>query len=98
GAVLGIVGIQALLNVNTANLPRVGEGGSLVAVDWRRLAFTILTAALTGVLFGLIPALQTSKPDLSATLKESGGRGGTGLRHNKARTTLGVRGGALGGG
>ena len=42
----------------------------------------------TGLLFGLIPALQTSRPDLSATLKESGGRVGTGFRHNKARTLL----------
>ena len=42
----------------------------------------------TGLLFGLIPALQTSRPDLSATLKESGGRSGTGFRQNKARTLL----------
>ena len=88
GAVLGVVGIRALLSVNTANLPRVGLDGSLVVVDWRVLAFTVLAAAVTGVLFGLIPALQTSRPDLAATLKESGGRTGTGLRHNKARTIL----------
>jgi putative ABC transport system permease protein len=88
GAALGVVGIRALLSVNTANLPRVGQEGSLVVVDWRVLAFTVLAAAVTGILFGLIPALQTSRPDLSATLKESGGRSGTGLRHNKARTIL----------
>ncbi|HYW44975.1 MAG TPA: ABC transporter permease [Bryobacteraceae bacterium] len=88
GAVLGVVGIRALLSVNTANLPRVGLDGSLVVVDWRVLAFTVLAAAVTGILFGLIPALQTSRPDLAATLKESGGRTGTGLRHNKARTIL----------
>jgi predicted permease len=88
GAVLGVVGIRALLSVNTANLPRVGREGSLVIVDWRVLAFTILAAAVTGILFGLIPALQASRPDLNAALKESGGRSGTGLRHNKARTLL----------
>ena len=88
GSALGVLGIRALLNVNTAGLPRVGVNGSLVVVDWRVLAFTILAAALTGILFGLIPALQSSRPDLSATLKESGGRSGTGLRHNKARTFL----------
>ena len=41
GIVLGILGIRALLAVNTANLPRVGAEGSLVVVDWRVLAFTI---------------------------------------------------------
>src|SRR5437763_2780903 len=88
GSVLGIVGIRALLLVNTANLPRVGQEGSLVVVDWRVLAFTVLVAVCTGLLFGLIPALQTSRPDLSATLKESGGRSGTGVRQNKDRPLL----------
>jgi predicted permease len=66
----------------------VGKEGSLVVVDWRVLVFTVLAAAVTGILFGLIPALDSSRPDLSATLKESGGRAGTGMRHNKARTIL----------
>jgi putative ABC transport system permease protein len=88
GALLGVVGIRALLSVNTANLPRVGLEGSLVVLDWRVLAFTVLIAVATGLLFGLIPALQTSRPDLSSTLKESAGRSGTGLRQNKARTLL----------
>jgi predicted permease len=88
GAILGVAGIRALLSVNTAGLPRVGREGSLVMVDWRVLAFTILAALVTGILFGLIPALHSSRPDLSATLKESGGRSGTGLRQNKARTAL----------
>jgi putative ABC transport system permease protein len=88
GAVLGIVGIRALLAVNTANLPRVGVEGSMVVLDWRVLGFTLLAALVTGVLFGLIPALNASRPDLAVTLKESGGRGGSGFRHNKARTIL----------
>jgi predicted permease len=88
GGILGVIGIRALLSVNTANLPRVGVEGSLVGVDWRVLAFTVAAATITGILFGLIPALQSSRPDLSATLKESGGRGGSGFRHNKARTIL----------
>ena len=90
GSAAGLVGIRALLTVNTANLPRVGQEGSLVGLDWRVLAFTILVAVATGLLFGLIPALQTSRPDLSATLKESSGRSGTGFRQNKARTLLAV--------
>jgi predicted permease len=88
GTALGIIGIRALLSINTANLPRVGEEGTLVVVDWRVLAFTVVAAALTAVLFGLIPALQTSRPDLNLVLRESSSRTGTGLRHNKARTVL----------
>ena len=88
GLALGIVGIRALLSVNTANLPRVGQDGVVVGLDWRVLAFTVLVGVLTGLVFGLIPALQASRPDLSATLKEAGGRAGSGFRQNKMRTTL----------
>ena len=40
GLVLGMIGIRALLAVNTAGLPRIGENGSVVTLDWRVLAFT----------------------------------------------------------
>ncbi len=88
GSALGILGIRALLSVNTANLPRVGRDGALVTADWRVLVFTVGVAVLTALLFGLFPALQLSRPDLSATLKESSGRSGSGFRQNKARTLL----------
>ena len=88
GLVLGLVGIRALLSVNTAGLPRVGEFGSAVGIDWRVLSFAFLVSFLTGVVFGLIPALQSSQTDLTTTLKESSGRSGTGFRQNKARSVL----------
>ena len=88
GLVAGVLGMRALMAVNTANLPRVGTEGALVGLDWRVVAFTVLAALFTGLLFGAIPALQAARPDLAATLKEGGGRGGTGFRHNKARTVL----------
>ncbi len=88
GLALGFVGIRSLLSINTAGLPRIGRDGSLVGIDWRVLAFTLVVSLGTGILFGLIPAFQGSHADLSATLKEGGGRTGTGLRHNKARSLL----------
>jgi predicted permease len=88
GLGLGVLGIRALLSINTAGLPRLGEEGSLVGLDWRVLSFTLLLSLGTGVLFGLIPALHGSRTDLNATLKESGGRSGTGFRHNKTRSLL----------
>ena len=88
GLFLGIVGIRALLSVNTASLPLIGQDGSVVSVDWRVLGYTLLVSIGTGILFGLIPALQASRVDLSTTLKESAGRSGTGFRQNKARSLL----------
>jgi putative ABC transport system permease protein len=88
GSALGIIGMRALLLVNTANLPRIGKDGALVTVDWRVLAFTAGVTLLTSILFGLIPALQASRSDLNSALKESSGRSGSGFRQNKARTLL----------
>ena len=88
GLALGWIGIRALLSVNTAGLPRVGDDGGLVGLDWRVLAFTMLVSLVTGVIFGLIPALHSSKIDLTTALKEASGRAGTGLRHNRTRSVL----------
>jgi putative ABC transport system permease protein len=90
GLALGAAGIRLLLAMNAVNIPRLGLKGANVAVDWRVLAFTVLTALATGVLFGLIPALQASRTDLNSSLKEAGGRSGSGLRQNKARSIFAV--------
>lgn len=88
GLIVGVVGIRALLTINTAGLPRVGEFGAAVSVDWPVMGFAFLISLGTGVVFGLIPALQSSKTDLTTSLKESSGRSGTGFRQNKARSIL----------
>jgi putative ABC transport system permease protein len=58
-----------------------------VAIDGRVLGFTLLLSLLTGIAFGIAPALQGSRPDLSETLKE-GGRGTAGPGHNRMRSLL----------
>jgi predicted permease len=88
GLFVGWAGIRALLSINTAGLPRVGEDGAFVSLDSTVVLFTVAVSLLTGLIFGLIPALQSSKSDLTTTLKESAGRSGTGFRQNKVRSVL----------
>jgi putative ABC transport system permease protein len=88
GLLLGTVGVHALLSLNPGNIPRIGEHGAAVTLDWRVFAFTITISMLTGVVFGLFPAMGISRADLISGLKESSGRSGTGLRQNKARSLL----------
>jgi putative ABC transport system permease protein len=88
GLALGYLGVRALLAMNPGDIPRIGEQGASVNLDWRVLAFTVFAAVLTGILFGLVPALSASRSDLSVTLRESGSRSGAGVRHIKARSVL----------
>src|SRR5271155_4933994 len=88
GLVLGYVGLRALLVMSPADIPRIGEHGAAVHIDWRVLAFTLGVSLFTGILFGLFPAISASRPDLNSVLKESGNRTGTGFRQSKARSLL----------
>ena len=88
GLGIGYAGVRALLAISPVNIPRIGEHGAAVALDWRLLTFTLLVSLLTGILFGLIPAFNASRTDLTATLKESGSRSGSSFRQNKARSIL----------
>jgi len=85
GSALGIAlafwGTGILVSLAPQDIPRVQESGMHLPV----LAFAGLISALTGVLFGLAPALQISRPDLNESLRESsrsttGGAAGTRLR------------------
>ncbi|MCI0388410.1 MAG: ABC transporter permease [Acidobacteria bacterium] len=76
GLLLAYWGVEALVTLNQANIPRSRE----IGLDGRALAFIFGAALLTGLLFGLVPALFASKTDLHEALKEgrrrgSGGRG-----------------------
>ncbi|MEK6321098.1 MAG: ABC transporter permease [Acidobacteriota bacterium] len=75
GLALAYWGIGALISLNEGGIPRSNE----IGIDARVLFFTVGVSLLTGVLFGLFPAWQTSKTDLHAVLKE-GGRSGSAQR------------------
>jgi predicted permease len=88
GLILGFIGVRALLAVSPAGLPRIGEDGAAVGLDWRVLVFTLAVSLVTGILFGLFPAISASRTDLNSSLKESSNRSGTGFRQSKARSVL----------
>ena len=88
GLVLGFSGVRALLAISPGDIPRIGKDGTAVGLDWRVVLFTVGISILTGILFGLIPALGASKPDLSSSMKESSRGSGSSLRHNKMRSLL----------
>ena len=88
GLVLGLAGVRAMLAVDPGDIPRIGERGAAIVMDWRVAAFTALISLSTGILFGLIPALGASRADLSATLKAGGGRSGASLHQTRTRALL----------
>ncbi|MGC2314449.1 MAG: ABC transporter permease [Candidatus Acidiferrales bacterium] len=76
GLLLAFVGTSTALHVLPGTLPRASE----IAMDGRVLLFTLGVSLAAGVLFGMAPALKTSRVNLQEVLKESG-RGASGRRH-----------------
>ena len=85
GLLLAYLLVRLLLTAAEAglNLPRAHE----IGLDMRVVGFTALVCLVTGVLFGLAPALWSRKAAVTDSLKE-GGRGGTGARAARARGVL----------
>ena len=88
GGALGLLlawwGIDLLVALAPDGTPRLDE----IKLDASVFGFTLVISLLTGVLFGLAPAMQSSRPDLNEALKE-GGRGSTeGARRNRLRSAL----------
>jgi predicted permease len=88
GLLLGFGGVRFLLAINPGSIPRIGEDGSAVTVDLNVLLFTLGVSLLTGILFGLVPAISASRKSLAAILNESSNRAGVGFRSGKVRSVL----------
>ncbi len=80
GVGLAYLGIRQLLWIAPENLPRLNA----IGIDLQVLGFSVLAGLLSAVLFGVIPALRTAKPNLMETLRaagRSGALGAAGLRN-----------------
>jgi len=80
GLALSLWLIKLLIDITPANTPRIDE----IGIDLRVFGLTLVVTVIAGLLFGLFPALQTSRPNLSSTLKDSGQRGSERGGHNRA--------------
>ena len=88
GAALGVLlayfGVQTIRAWLPRGLPRV----SSIGIDVRVLAATVGAAIATGVLFGIVPAFQSSRPDLTGALKDSGRSTTAGAGSQRLRSLL----------
>ncbi|HYV03761.1 MAG TPA: ABC transporter permease, partial [Blastocatellia bacterium] len=84
GLLLAVWGVDALLALAPKDLPRLDD----VSIDSRVLGFTVAITLLTGVIFGLVPALQASRPDLNETLKDAGRGSSEGSHRHRIRNAL----------
>jgi putative ABC transport system permease protein len=87
GGIAGLVLSIWLTDVLMSIVPEGAPRPEHVGIDYRVLTFALGVSALTGILFGIVPALQASKLDVTSALKE-GGRSGEGHRRTSARSLL----------
>ncbi|HMD47537.1 MAG TPA: ABC transporter permease, partial [Bryobacteraceae bacterium] len=76
--------LSFILHFVPSSLPRLSE----VSIDWRVLAFALLISFLTGLLFGLAPAIQTTRSDLSLQIREGARGAGCGAKTVRMRDAL----------
>lgn len=84
GTLLALWGVELLVKLSAGSIPPTAQ----VKIDLTVLAFTLGISLLTGVLFGLAPALRTLKLNLSESLKEGGRGAGEGAARNRTRSVL----------
>lgn len=86
GLALAIWGVRLLVALIPKDTPRLEE----ISLDYRVVFFTLGISLVTGLIFGLVPAFQSSKPELNETLKEGGRGGAEGRRRLQLRNFLAV--------
>jgi predicted permease len=88
GLIVGWAGVRELLAFSPNEIPRVGANGAAIALDGRVFLFTLAVSAVTGLLFGLLPALSASRADLASLVKDSASQSGMGFRRSLGRPAL----------
>ena len=88
GLLLAVWGIDLIRASFPPDQAKYVTGLNHMSLDGRALAFTLAAALLTGIISGLAPAIQTSRPDLNETLKEGGRSSASGSHRHRLRSAL----------
>ena len=81
GLAAGALGLRAIVHAGADAIPALARNSTAIAIDPKVLWFTGGIALLTGVLFGVLPALTTSRVELSSAFKDAGADAGGARRH-----------------
>lgn len=81
GTLLAFLGVYFVKTFGPASIPRLQES----VLDWRVVAFSVVISLLTGILFGIAPAIVASRENVFASLKEGGQRSMGGALHPQLR-------------
>jgi putative ABC transport system permease protein len=84
GFLLALWGVPVLTRLSSGSIPRAEE----IGISYRVLGFTVLVSVLTGLIFGIVPAWQSSTKKLTDTLKEGRRGSGGGLLHRRVLNVL----------
>ena len=84
GLVLGVLGVRGLIALSSRQLPEAADA----SLHWPVLVFTLALAAVTGVLFGIVPAVSVIRGNTAAFLKEDATRGSAGRATSFVRASL----------
>ena len=88
GLAAGVVGLRAIVRAGADTIPTLARNAAAIALDPNVLWFTAGVALATGVLFGVLPALTTSRVDLSSAFKDAGVATGGSWRRQRAQSAL----------
>jgi putative ABC transport system permease protein len=84
GLIIAVWGTRILTSVPSIRIPRLSSAD----VDWRALGFTLVVSVITGLLFGVVPALHSMRFDLFRTLKDGGRTATEGVGRSRMRGLL----------
>ena len=88
GLAAGVAGLRAIVRAGAEAIPSLARQGAAIALDPNVVWFTVAVSLGTGVLFGVLPALTTSRVDLSSAFKDAGTAAQAGWRRHRTQSIL----------